>query len=103
MGLSTAKKGGIRKASNRVGPRRQMHARHPDGRPLSITLQAVLKDGTSMQRLVAVVKAHQPVKGNPVGYELLNACGNRGGGKLSGCMRIVVRWKGLPQVLDLRH
>ena len=68
VGITAAKKGGMKKAhAHRVGPVRQLQGLHTDGRALSISLQAVLKDGSSTSRLVAVVKASQPVKGTQVG------------------------------------
>jgi hypothetical protein len=77
MGMSSAKKGGMKKAAvHRVGPRRQLEGRHVDGRPLGVALQAVLKDGSSLHRLVAVLKPLQPAKGAPVGARCLAAaCG----------------------------
>ena len=67
MGISDSKKGGMKKAhTHSIGPRRQLQARHPDGRPLLISLQAVPKDGSSLARLVALIKPVTPAKGSPV-------------------------------------
>jgi len=67
VGISSTKKGGMKKAAaHRVGPRRQLQGRHVDGNPLGLTLQAVLKDGSSLHRLVAVLKPLQPSRGAQV-------------------------------------
>lgn len=66
MGLGATKKGGIKKAAvHKVGPRRQVQGRHADGRGLSLSMQAVLKDG-GMGRLVVSLKPLAPVHGEPV-------------------------------------
>jgi hypothetical protein len=70
MGISSAKKGGMKKAqTHRVGPTRQLQARHSDGRAMAVSLQAVLKDGSSMARLVVTLKPHLPSRSAPVRIE----------------------------------
>lgn len=77
MGMGGPKKGGIKKAAmHRVGPRRTLAARHPDCRSLTVTLQAVVKDATGPQRLVASVKVAQAAQG----AQVRGACGFVGGG-----------------------
>lgn len=67
MGITSTKKGGMKKShAHRVGPVHQLQGVHADGRTVGVSLQAVLKDGSSMNRLSAVVKLTQPSKGAPV-------------------------------------
>lgn len=64
MGITATKKGGMKKThAHKVGPIRHLQGLHTDGRSLGVSLQAVLKDGSSTGRLVAIVKASQPCKG----------------------------------------
>lgn len=88
MGLGGPKKGGIKKAAmHRVGPRHTLAARHPDGRALSVTLQAVVKDTTGPQRLVASIKVAQAAKGAQVRSARQGAWGRGPAGGKHACLQ----------------
>ena len=62
-----ARKGGLKSSqANRVGPRRTLQAMHADGRPITISLQALRKDNTGAARLLAILKPTLPTKAAPV-------------------------------------
>jgi hypothetical protein len=51
MGHTGQKKGGMKQAHvHKVGPKKTLTGRHADGGTLSISFQAVLKDGSNQQR-----------------------------------------------------
>ncbi|GFR41359.1 hypothetical protein Agub_g2042 [Astrephomene gubernaculifera] len=62
----TARRGGLKttaKEANKVGSLREITARHFDGQPLDLTLQAVVKD-SSPTRTYVVLKPRKPSKGS---------------------------------------
>eukprot|EP00882_Tetradesmus_deserticola_P006573 GHRQ01006917.1.p1 GENE.GHRQ01006917.1~~GHRQ01006917.1.p1 ORF type:complete len:1485 (+),score=562.58 GHRQ01006917.1:723-5177(+) len=66
MGTKGTKKGGLKSSRVRkIGPRLMVNSMHEDRRPVSIVVQACVKEGSLNDRLLVALKVSKPLAGAP--------------------------------------